>query len=496
LVAGGLGERLGYSGIKISLPMEVTTETPFIQFYIEMILNYNPSAPLMIMTSNDTHDRTVKLLAENNNFGMNGKGQLTLLKQELVPTFSNNKCEFGMKSKYVMGEKPHGHGDVHSLLYNSGLATQWSKELGVKWLFFFQDTNPMAFRAFPSTLGVSAKMQFAMNTISVPRTAGQAIGAITKLTNTQDANDVLTINVEYNQLAALLEEGDVNDPKTGFSKFPGNTNSFIIDNEVYQVVMAKYKGAIPEFVNPKYTDDTKTKFKKPTRLECMMQEYPKLLSQYQREFGALKQDNDEKAECTDNTFEVGMTTFPPWLAMKPVKSNIADSIKQVQKMGTSFSAAHGEGAVYFMNRTLFRAATGNEQCTVESKEKLEMVKGIPVDHGARIVLCPAFGVTIKEMAARLKGEISVTERSTLVLDGDIEIDGLKLDGTLVVRAKGKGTKVVIKGLSVANKGYDFAGIDINDEQIAEKYRIRGYVLNKEEERVIEFDNGKTNVVSQ
>lgn len=122
LVAGGLGERLGYSGIKISLPMEVTTEMPFIQFYIEMILNYHPNAPLMIMTSNDTHDRTVQLLTEYNNFGMNGKGQLTLLKQELVPTFSNNKCEFGMKSKYVMGEKPHGHGDVHSLLYNSGIA--------------------------------------------------------------------------------------------------------------------------------------------------------------------------------------------------------------------------------------------------------------------------------------------------------------------------------------------------------------------------------------
>ena len=338
-----------------------------------------------------------------------------------------------------------------------------------------------------------------MNTMTVPRTAGQAIGAITKLTNKQDANDVLTVNVEYNQLAALLEEGDVNDPKTGYSKYPGNTNSFVINNDVYQVVMAKYKGAIPEFVNPKYTDDTKTKFKKPTRLECMMQEYPKLLSRYQREFGGKGgAENEEKEECgdIDPAFNVGMTCFPPWLAMKPVKSNITDSIKQVQKMGTSFSAAHGEGAVYFMNRTLFRAATGNEECTVESKEKLEMVKGIPVDDGARIVLCPGFGVTIKEMASKLKGDISVTERSTLVLDGDIEIDGLKLDGALVVRAKGKGTKVVIKNLSVVNKGYEFAAIDIEDEQIAEKYRIRGYVVKKEEGRVIEFENGKTNVVSQ
>ena len=30
-------------------------------------------------------------------------------------------------------------------------------------------------------------------------------------------------------------------------------------------------GLVPEFVNPKYADAAKNKFKKPTRLECMMQ---------------------------------------------------------------------------------------------------------------------------------------------------------------------------------------------------------------------------------
>ena len=121
LVAGGLGERLGYSGIKIALPMDITTEMCFIEFYIKIILKFNPNSPLMIMTSNDTNAKTVELLKANNNFGMTKEGQLTLLKQELVPTFQNNKCEFGMKNKYELGEKPHGHGDVHSLLYNSGI---------------------------------------------------------------------------------------------------------------------------------------------------------------------------------------------------------------------------------------------------------------------------------------------------------------------------------------------------------------------------------------
>ncbi|XWS21687.1 hypothetical protein CRYUN_Cryun30bG0075700 [Craigia yunnanensis] len=38
LVAGGLGERLGYNGIKVALPAETTTGTCFLQLYIESIL--------------------------------------------------------------------------------------------------------------------------------------------------------------------------------------------------------------------------------------------------------------------------------------------------------------------------------------------------------------------------------------------------------------------------------------------------------------------------
>lgn len=37
-----------------------------------------------------------------------------------------------------------------------------------------------------------------------------------------------------------------------------------------------------EFINPKYADQTKTKFKSSARLECMMQDYPKLLGSCER----------------------------------------------------------------------------------------------------------------------------------------------------------------------------------------------------------------------
>lgn len=40
LVAGGLGERLGYNGIKVSLPVETLTMTSYLEFYIRKILSY------------------------------------------------------------------------------------------------------------------------------------------------------------------------------------------------------------------------------------------------------------------------------------------------------------------------------------------------------------------------------------------------------------------------------------------------------------------------
>lgn len=44
----------------------------------------------------------------------------------------------------------------------------------------------------------------------------------------------------------------------------------------------KYFYIVAEFINPKYADETKTKFKSSARLECLMQDYPKLLDDCSR----------------------------------------------------------------------------------------------------------------------------------------------------------------------------------------------------------------------
>ena len=104
LIAGGLGERLGYSGIKIGLPVTtIEHDYIYLKYYAEYILAcrdrcllMDPSkdpktfyVPLCIMVSDDTHDRTLKLLEDNNYFNLD-RAHVELVKQENVPALLDN----------------------------------------------------------------------------------------------------------------------------------------------------------------------------------------------------------------------------------------------------------------------------------------------------------------------------------------------------------------------------------------------------------------------
>jgi UDP-sugar pyrophosphorylase len=123
-----------------------------------------------------------------------------------------------------------------------------------------------------------------------------------------DPEKSLVINVEYNQLDPLLKTqgdclGDVPDPATGLSPYPGNANNIVIALDAYaKTLRGEDQGVVVEFVNPKYKDSTRTEFKKATRLECMMQDIPKL---FQKEMGS--------------DVNIGFTLFDRWFTFSPAK---------------------------------------------------------------------------------------------------------------------------------------------------------------------------------
>ena len=149
LIAGGLGERLGFSGIKISLPVcTIAEDYSYMKFYAQYALACQARAkkldeslgddffvPFGIMVSDDTHDRTVALLEQNNYFGMKPE-QVFIMKQENVPALIDNTAKLALnESTGLVQTKPHGHGDIHNLLYGSQTAQKW-RDMGKEWMMF------------------------------------------------------------------------------------------------------------------------------------------------------------------------------------------------------------------------------------------------------------------------------------------------------------------------------------------------------------------------
>jgi UDP-sugar pyrophosphorylase len=335
----------------------------------------------------------------------------------------------------------------------------------MKWVYFFQDTNALAFKVLPATIGVSKRLSLEVNSVAVRRTPGESIGGLMRLQH-QDGRQ-MTVNVEYNQIDALLKatvepRGDVAGPD-GFSPYPGSINQLLFALEPYARQLEKSGGGMPEFVNPKYTDSTKSAFKAPTRLECMMQDYPKSLG--------------PKAN-------VGFSVVSGALTFSPVKTNLADARVKSSAGEPTYSAASGEADVYASGCEMLAVAGVTMPPPVESP-----MSGIKVALGPRIVIDPTFAVGASKWREKLPtpSDVKITANSTLILEGELRglrIESLHLSGTLILRVCA-GANVTLKRVRVSNGGWAFEQLadGCEDESLA----IRGYKLQKASQREMVFD---------
>ena len=473
LVAGGLGERLGFSGIKLSLPAEMLTRRTYLELYAAHLKALQHECgkplPLVLMTSGDTDAPTRALLAERRHFGLD-PGHVHIIKQEKVPCLADGDASLALdpNDRYALLTKPHGHGDVHALLHASGLARTLAAG-GATHLVFLQDTNAQVFAAVPAALGVSVRHSLALNSLSVRRRGGDASGALLALARASDGRRVVA-NVEYNQLDALVRasldsRGDVSDA-TGWSPYPGNCNQLVFELQTYLATLEASGGVMPEFVNPKYKDATRTAFKSPTRLECMMQDFPWLMPP---------------------DAAVSFTLLDASLFYCPVKNALADAAKKAAAGQSPSSASAGEFALYALSARLLELAGA----TVE-RPPPRTVAGVPLPPTPQLLLAPSTRPTCFAAVGRLGGggAIRISARSTLLLDGaQIRVDALELDGALLVRAV-DGARVTLRHVRVANAGWrmePLAADALVDAATPEVERLRGYRWVADEQREIDFD---------
>jgi hypothetical protein len=118
---------------------------------------------LVIMTSQDTHLKTQELITRNAHFGAH-PDQIKVVVQDQVPALLDAQAHIALHPQDAnrILSKPHGHGDVHRVLYATGTIA-WLEELGVKWLYFFQDSNALALKPLAATLGISVQEDLDMN---------------------------------------------------------------------------------------------------------------------------------------------------------------------------------------------------------------------------------------------------------------------------------------------------------------------------------------------
>ena len=268
------------------------------------------------------------------------------------------------------------------------------------------------------------------------------MGAITRLVNERDPSKEIVINVEYNQLDSLLtakwnKDGDVKN-EMGYSHFPGNTNTLVFKIPQYYENLKKTGGVIPEFVNPKYANAEKTVFKSPTRLECMMQDYPKLL---------------------ESQGEVGFTMYDAWYCFSPAKNNIADAAKCVAKGIPSYGAAEAEYNFYeWTNRMLETAGIEIERETVKTD-----YNGMSFAFGPKILLDPTFALTFQELKEKFVGKNKISKDATIVLgESNLFFQNLEV---------GNGSLICRSGMKIPGNPITFVKATDQDNEV---YQIRGY----------------------
>jgi len=472
LVAGGVGERLGYSGqSKLELPTELCTKTSFLQLFIESILSLRRSAssaapkPLLaIMTSEDTHEAVETLLERNRYFGLD-RSDVTLLQQKPVPCFRSYAGDLELSStmeRPLLELKPQGHGDVHNLVYRSGLAHKW-RSLGVKHCFFFQDTNPLTFRSLLPAVGYARSEGLSMCSVAVPRAPKEAIGGIAKLSKPDGT--AVTVNVEYNVLDALMRAsnwpcGDVARANERTSPFPGNINQLCLRMDDYSEILKATKGMVPEGINPKVNADNS--FKKAARAERLMQDIALLFKPSMRH---------------------GFVELQASHAYSPVKN----APEEAMKKDPSHSATTSELDVY-RSGCFHLSACGAAIGDAESTPTVTTFNGISdCEVWPLVVLKPAIAPSLQKLQEKVRrGSIKLTQRSSLVLNGwNILIENLHLDGALVLSASKSATVRV--DATVSNKGWRIKELGESGTDCTEAEYLRGFTIEREETREEHFE---------
>jgi UDP-N-acetylglucosamine/UDP-N-acetylgalactosamine diphosphorylase len=171
LVAGGRGSRLGFDHPKGMFPIAPVSGKSLFQVHAEKILarsrRHAGRIPLLIMTSDATHDETVDYFREHKNFGLPA-ADLFFFRQGTMPVLAKDRFELLLAAPGQLSRSPNGHGGTLPALHQHGLLDEL-KHRGVKHLFYFQVDNPLVKIADPLFVGQHIQSRSEASSKVVPK---------------------------------------------------------------------------------------------------------------------------------------------------------------------------------------------------------------------------------------------------------------------------------------------------------------------------------------
>jgi len=285
--------------------------------------------------------------------------------------------------------------------------------------------------------------------------------------------------------------------------YPGNTNGILLSLPEYEEALRGSGGAVREFVNPKYADAERRCFRRPARLECMMQDIAWLMQPRARADGAASGGRSDNG-CEGGRLGVGFTSVPPEWGYFPSKNDRLTAAQLSAKGIPPYSAATAEFALYNAHASALRAL-GAEVAPPQPRS----FHGVSVPLGPAVIFSPCFAPCMSALARKLGSpqRLSVSRKSALLVTGrHIRIDELRLDGSLEISVA-DGASLHIRSLVVQNEGWRFEDLSptvLEDGRCPEVLQMRGYTLRREQARQVavttpghhEMDHGELVLVSR
>lgn len=228
LVAGGQGTRLGFPHPKGMFPIGPVSKNPLFQILVEQVIARSQRSgkpiPYYVMTSDATHDETVKFFEQNNHFGLNAD-KVHFFKQGNMPAVDRATGKVLLADKHTIARSPDGHGGMLQALATSGLLDQMAAD-GIDLLYYHQVDNPTAIVADPALIGFHLQFESELSTKVVRKVSPtERMGVIV------DVDGDLQI-IEYSELSP--EQAAREDAEGNWIFWAGNMAIHVFNRELLQ----------------------------------------------------------------------------------------------------------------------------------------------------------------------------------------------------------------------------------------------------------------------